>query len=233
MPIPPTDKRRARRVGTRPVPKKGTAAGPSPAIAGERLLGELAELLLGRTPAPRVDEGSGQIFVGLAELSSHDRPTRHVSATDDKVVVLQTGDVVVARLSNIGASTLVEQDHLANGVLGRECVAIRPTDPGISGRWLYLWTLSDHFQDQVRRSTSGGVMPRLDVQALRNFLVPVPDLSTQAALQETDGGFETAIEALQHLLSDVIELRRLELNIAVAELAESARLSKTDGGEAE
>ena len=233
MPNPPTDKRRARRVGTRPVPRKDTDTGPSLAAAGERFLGELAELLLGRTPAPRADAGSGQVFVGLAELSNHDRPTRHLSTTDDKAVVLQTGDVVVARLSNIGASTLVEENHLANGVLGRECVAIRPTDPGITGTWLYLWSLSDHFQEQVRRSTSGGVMPRLDVQALRKFLVPVPDLSTQAALRETDGRFETAIEDLQHLLRDVIELRQLELNIAIADLAESARLHKTDGGEAE
>jgi len=201
----------------------------------ERLLEEIAELILGRTPAPKTDdetdEETGRTFVGLAELSAVDRPSRRASATDDKAVVLQPGDVVVARLSNIGASALVEVDRLADGVLGRECVAIRPTDSGVTGTWLYLWTLSDHFREQVRRSTSGGVMPRLDINALRNFVVPVPDRSTQATLLEADARFSTAIEELQRLLSEVIELRGLELNIAIADIVESARLNEIDGGE--
>jgi len=204
---------------------------PRPAASDEHRLGELADLLLGRTPAPQTDDTSGPIFVGLAELSDRERPTRRAPATDDKAIVLQPGDVVVARLSNIGASTLVTPDRLAGAVLGRECVALRPTDQGVTGDWLYLWTLSEHFLEQVRRSTSGGVMPRLDGKALRNFVVPVPDLATQAALHASDVRFDAALAELRQLVSDVAELRQLELNIAVAEIVESATLKRIDGGE--
>lgn len=199
--------------------------------SGEHRLGELADLLLGRTPAPQADDPSGPIFVGLAELSGRGRPTRRAPATGDKAIVLQPNDVVIARLSNIGASALVTPDRLAGAVLGRECVALRPKQPGVTGEWLYLWTLSEHFLEQVRRSTSGGVMPRLDGKALSNFVVPVPSLVTQAALQTADERFETALAELRQLVSEVAELRQLELNIAVADIVESVRLKKIDGGE--
>ena len=76
-------------------------------------------------------------------------------------------------------------------------------------------------------------MPRLDAKALRDFIVPVPDLVTQAAIHAADERFNTALEELHQLVTEVAELRELELNIAIADIVESARLKKVDGGEDE
>ena len=187
-------------------------------------LGDVATLMRGTVPAKPTD--TGVPFFGLAEITSGGGGTQRFVSRDqigDKSVKLETDDVVVALLGNVGRTSLVKTNHVG-AVLGRECVALRSTGPTVSGAWLSAWTKSNDFETQVERNTSGTTMPRLNVKTLATFTLPVPTDDAQGrAEQERVAGmaasFEKSLRSASELLNLLQDLERAEFEILFARIA--------------
>jgi Type I restriction modification DNA specificity domain len=184
-------------------------------------LGDVAEVVNGRIPAKTVDTGDGPRFFGLAEISGH--PLRVIEPGIDlkQATYLRAGDVVVALLGDLGASAIVDADD-AGAVLGRECAAVRITAPGLLlPSWLYAWTKSQHFQDQIAGNASGTTMPRVTSRALADFSLPIPPRSTQEQLEATTHCLDVALRSTKDLIRNVEDLRQAEVDLAIGKELEA------------
>jgi hypothetical protein len=185
-------------------------------------LTDVTTILRGTVPAKPTDGGVGQPFVGIAEISAGGAGAlRRVegSEVDERAVHLAVGDVVIALMGNLGQSLLITGRH-AGSVLGRECAAMRPSSQEITGAWIYVWTLSADFRAQVERTIGGSTMPRLSLRGLPALTLPVPDLSTQQEVEGMLGDLERAISSTSEVLGQLQELRRVEVDIALARWGE-------------
>ena len=185
-----------------------------------RVLGDLVDIASGAVPAKPTDDPHGEPFVGIAEISAGGAASpRHVGLDDvpPGASRLQIGDVAVALMSSIGSSLLVSHRH-EGAVLGRECAVLRSRTPEATGPWLYVWTQSEDFAQQVERSLTGTTMPRLNRRALSQFTVPLPDLERQLKAQAVIADFDEALAKAGRVLADLSELRRIELQLITAEL---------------
>lgn len=185
-----------------------------------RPLGELVEVVTGAVPAKPTDDADGEPFVGITEISAGGAAApRHVSAdaVPPGAPRLMNGDVAVALMSSIGSSLLITPRH-EGAVLGRECVALRPRTPEIAGSWIYVWTQSEDFAEQVGRHVTGTTMPRLSRRALSDFTLPLPDVNKQMEVQALLAQFDAALGNTGQVVADLTELRRIELQLLIAEL---------------
>lgn len=183
-------------------------------------LGELVEVISGVVPAKPAEIPDGESFVGIAEITAGGAAVpRQVPAEEVPLHAprLRAGDIAIALMSSIGSALLVTARH-DGAVLGRECAALRPSSDEVTGPWLYVWTQSQDFADQVERYTTGGTMPRLSRRSLAAFTLPVPDAAAQGKVQDLLREFDEAIEKTGQVLADLTELRRTELQLLVAEL---------------
>jgi restriction endonuclease S subunit len=184
-------------------------------------LADVADIIRGLVPAKPTDTDEGVPFFGIAEITSGGvGPMRFVVPTDvdEKAQYLEEGDVVVALLSSIGESALVTRSH-SGAVLGRECAVLRAHQSDVLGAWLYAWTQSASFRQQVQARVSGSTMPRLSPSALAEFLVPIPALSEQERIRNMLEGFDTAISSANTVLANLMELRRVEVDLALSQVA--------------
>ncbi len=185
-----------------------------------RTLGDVAEIRRGTVPAKPTQTDDGIPFFGLAELAL-DGPVAPRLVEPDLAagdpVLLAEGDVVVALMSKIGRSALVTSQH-AGALLGRECALIRP-GPEIAGAWIYVWTQSTQFRDQVDRHTSGTTMPRLSYRALASLEIPLPGIGRQQHAATMLKGFDDAILKVRQVQAYLTELRALEIDLFFAQHA--------------
>lgn len=185
-----------------------------------RVLGELIEVVRGAVPAKPTDDLDGEPFVGITEISAGgSAPPRYVTADDVPPAAprLSNGDVAIALMSSIGSSLLITRSH-EGAVLGRECAALRPRTPEITGSWIYVWTQSADFVQQVERHITGTTMPRLNLRALGDFTLPVPDLDNQMEVQAMLIEFDNALTKAGQVVAGLAELRRIELQLLLTDL---------------
>lgn len=198
-----------------------------------RSVREVADVLLGTVPANTVEAHGGSAFFGLAEITADGRgPLRFVNDVGTRPVRLAVGDVVIARLGSVGASTIVRERHVG-AVLGRECLAIRSTTDQVAGSWLHIWALSTDFKNQAERHTSGVTMPRLDPRALRDFELPLPAREHQVRVGAMLERFDVAIDLTGTVLRELTELREVEVDLAFADLLADAKSSPPDNSDEE
>lgn len=187
-------------------------------------LRDLTQALRGRVAANTVSEPAGPRFFGIAEISARGRsaPRYVVGDTEDgTAVILDEGDVVVALLGNIGDATVVDSDG-AGALLGRECVALRVTSPGvIRPAWLCAWMNSTESKSQVAQNVTATTMPRLPIRALETFTVTVPPVDTQLEIEKLSRRFDAAIGATATTLQQLEALGSAELQLAMAETEEA------------
>lgn len=194
------------------------------AASARRALGELVDVVSGTVPAKPTDESIGEPFVGITEISAGGAAAPRRVAMDDVphgAPRLAVGDVAIALMSNIGSSLFVTPRH-EGAVLGRECAMLRPRAAEITGAWLYVWTQSEDFAQQVERHVTGATMPRLSRRALSDFALPLPDHDTQIEAQRLLVDFDAALAKAGQVVADLTELRRIELQLLISEV-EAAR----------
>lgn len=188
-------------------------------VSSRWFLGDLIDVVVGLVPAKPTDDVHGEAFVGITEISAGGAAApRHVVPDDVPAGAprLSKGDVAIALTSSIGSSLLVTTRH-EGAVLGRECAALRPRTSEVTGSWIYVWTQSEDFAQQVERHVTGTTMPRLSRRALSDFTLPVPNLAMQVEVQILLSEFEVALAKSGQVVADLTELRRIELQLLIAE----------------
>ena len=160
----------------------------------------------------------GVLLVGIPEISAGDASTARyidIQASSAPLVEVKEGDVVVALWSKAGKTILAGRHH-DGAVLDKGCALIRPIGDKISGEWIYLWTQSKQFRDQVSRSSSGVTIPSLTSRALRELTIPIPTAEQLSEAEQLIGRFDEAIDKVGELQSDLRELRDLEVELLIA-----------------
>ena len=179
----------------------------------------VAELEYGGSVKGTTDNESGVRIVRPADFNSRGHAEPHfVTGQSDLTSMrrLQNGDIVVALAGPIGEAMVVGDD-LVGAVLGRWCAALRARadQTAVTTEWLYGWTQSSDFRQQVERWTMAAATPRLPEPALRSFSVPVPDEANRLQLESTVAVFDEAIRDLERSLHLTRELRALEIDVLV------------------
>jgi hypothetical protein len=185
-----------------------------------RALGELIDVVRGAVPAKPTDQGQREPFVGITEISAGGAaPPRYVAPNDlpPGAARLSSGDVAIALMSSIGSSLLITPRH-EGALLGRECAALRARTTEITGSWIYVWTQSADFVQQVERHVTGTTMPRLNSRALPDFTLPLPDVNKQMEVQAMLAEFDSALAKTGQVVADLTELRRIELQLHIADI---------------
>lgn len=185
-----------------------------------RSLGEVVEVVSGAVPAKPTDEQIAEPFVGITEISAGGAAAPRRVAVEDVppgAPRLALGDVAIALMSNIGSALFVTPRH-EGAVLGRECVMLRPRVAEITGAWLYVWTQSEDFAQQVERHVTGTTMPRLSRRALSDFALPLPELDTQIEAERILADFDAALAKAGQVVANLTELRRIELQLLIGEV---------------
>ncbi|MYL12047.1 MAG: N-6 DNA methylase, partial [Cenarchaeum sp. SB0669_bin_11] len=204
-------------------------------------LEEVAEIHLG-TRGAELDADEGTPMIGDRGVSadgvSQPRNTKR-GAASRQVVHIQEKDVVVAlrgyagkspfgtrqegeqllkvfqSSDDAGISILATGDH-EGAVLHRGYALIRPIGDEVTGTWIYLWTQSSQFSDQVSRTTTGVTMPILKSRALRELAIPIPTAEQLAEAEQLLGRFDDALERVAELQSDLTNLRALDVELLIA-----------------
>ena len=174
----------------------------------------------GGTVKGTTDNESGVRIVRPADFNSRGHAEPHfVTGQSDLTSMrrLQRGDIVVALAGPIGEAMVVGDD-LVGAVLGRWCAALRARSDqtAVTTEWLYGWTQSTDFREQVEKWTMAAATPRLPEPALRSFSVPVPDESNRLQLEAMVTTFDEVIGELERSLQLTRELRALEIDLLVA-----------------
>jgi restriction endonuclease S subunit len=181
-------------------------------------IGDVADVLRGTTPANTIQRSDGIGFFGLAEISNGGIVTRSPEQEPDwrRAVTLQEGDIVIALLGKIGQVAIIDATA-AGSILGRECAAIRirPSEDGMTARWLYLALQSDQIRGFLESLATGSTMPRLSVKALAGVRVPAPALAQQNAAGDQVSKFDDAIRAHERVLAVLRTLRSTEIDLAL------------------
>ncbi len=197
------------------IPRAGTGDKNS---TSTRAVEEIAEIHLGTRGADLETADEGALLIGIREVSADGAdPPRYVEskAASRQVVEVKENDVVVALRGSTGRSILATEHH-EGAVLDHGCALIRAIDDKISGEWIYLWTQSKQFRDQVSRSTTGVTMPTLTSRALRELTIPIPTAEQLSGAEQLLGRFDEAIDKVGELQSDLKELRDLEVELLIA-----------------
>lgn len=187
-------------------------------------LRDVARVFAGTVPAKTDDTPGQPEFFGIAEISAEGAaPLRYVEEGTnlDKAVFLETGDVVIALLGDVGHAALVDDEH-SGAVLGRECAALRVNDSTILRPiWLYAWARSAVFKSLAQAMATGATMPRIRTRAIEEFEVPLPPLRQQDKLADLMAHFDSAISTTSGALFELHELRRIEIERAVLEASDA------------
>ena len=176
----------------------------------------MADVLQGRVPAKTIDTGQGTRFFGIAEISGQEPRSLEAGTDLSRAVYLQTGDIVIALLGDLGKSAMID-DRAAGAVLGRECAALRITqNERLLPSWLHAWTESQDFRQQIARHASGTTMPRVSTRTLADLVLPLPSLSCQQELAAKIGQFDAVLKTTEEMVRNLQELRAAEVNLAIA-----------------
>ena len=183
-----------------------------------RSLEEVAEIHLGARGAELEPADEGTLLIGIREVSAGGpSPPRYVKrkAASRQVVEVRENDVVMALRGSTGRSILAAGDQ-QGAVLDHGCALIRPSGNKVTAAWIYLWTQSNQFHNQVSRFTTGVTLPMLRTRELRELTIPIPAAEQLAEAEQLLGRFDKALERVAELQSDLTELRGLEVELLVA-----------------
>jgi hypothetical protein len=186
---------------------------------------DVAQVLVGHI-ADTVDDPipeslhSPQVF-GLPEFTFSERvnPRFALLMDDDSATILQQGDVVIALAGQYPGNSIIVGGLYVGGrydgaVLGRDCAAIRVTDvDAMISDWLYAWTRTRDFREQVMREVVGSTIQRLTPRGLRGLSVPLLPLQEQRRIAAVAGAFDAALGAARLTVSDLEELRDCQLEL--------------------
>lgn len=185
-----------------------------------RTLEEVAEIQRGTRAAESSAEDE-PLLIGVPEVSAGGASSPRFVWKEESsapLVEVQEGDVVLALRGKPGRSFLATGQY-EGAVLDQGCALIRPTVDNVTGMWIYLWTQSSQFRDQVTRSTTGVTLPTLSIRAVGDLTIPLPTAEQLAEAEQLLGRFHEAQKLVDELQSDLTELRDLEVELLIPQAA--------------
>lgn len=95
-----------------------------------------------------------------------------------------SGDVVLAKLGDPIGKTCIVPDFLEKGIVVADVVRIRVDKQLLNKKYAMYILNSFHISSQLDRETIGTTRPRVNLDQVRNLLVPVPSLTEQEQIAD-------------------------------------------------
>ncbi len=181
-------------------------------------LDEVAEIHLGTQTSEVKNIKTQTRLIGLPEVCADEIDSPRYADRESStrsLVEVRENDVVVALRNNTGRS-IIAKKHPEGAVLGHGCALIRSKNPQVTASWLYLWTQSKQFHNQVTRATDGIITPALNTRSLREFSISIPTDEQLNKAELLIDRFDNAEKEAIKLQSDLTELRALEVELLIA-----------------
>ena len=169
-----------------------------------KLLGELADLIMGQSPPSSdvTESGDGLPFIqGNAEFGARHPTPRFVASTTPKVV--QEGDVLISVRAPVGEVNIAESPLcIGRGVGGIRAKGCDPT---------FLFYAVGGLSRTFARLSQGSTFDAINGKELRSIEILVPPKEEQRQIAEVLGSVEEAIAAASAALSQTAEARTHQL----------------------
>ncbi len=134
----------------------------------------------------------------------------------NKKSMLKAGDVLLVQSGHIGHSAVVTEEHE-----GHNChamIVISPVKDALTGPFLSLYFNSSEMRQRFDQIRSGSTVPHLTCGAVKELIIPLPDLVTQQRLIDHSQELQTETQRLAGLfgrkLAVLDALKRSLLNKA-------------------
>lgn len=115
----------------------------------------------------------------------------------NKKSMLKAGDVLLVQSGHIGHSAVVTEEHE-----GHNChamIVISPVKDTVTGPFLSLYFNSSEMRQRFDQIRSGSTVPHLTCGAVKELMIPLPDLVTQQRLIDHSQELQTETQRLAGL----------------------------------
>ncbi|WP_165978537.1 restriction endonuclease subunit S [Actinomadura darangshiensis] len=118
---------------------------------------------------------------------------------------LRPDDVVCARTGDLGRSACATEEN-TGWFVGSGCLRLR-TGPEVLPRYLVYYFEHPAVKDWLRRSSTGSVIPNLNIRAVAGMPLAVPPIEEQRAMSEILGLLDEKIAVHEEIVRSTDELR--------------------------
>lgn len=129
------------------------------------------------------DEGTGfplirtpNIGQGRLKLDGVHRVSESIYIDRNKRATPQTNDLILAREAPVGNVAVIKDEKVC---LGQRTVLIRPDEKKVDPDFLVYYFLAPRQQHRLISSSNGATVSHLNMSAIRNFEIDLPDMDKQ------------------------------------------------------
>lgn len=164
----------------------------------KRGLADIADIVTGSSPAKAAAKERVP-FIQIKDLDPSKRAlVTAAKPTAKRAVAAQDGDVLLAAR---GGQALIAGQGAGEGLTGGyptlDVYLIRPDTRRLDPAYLAAWLTLEPVRHSLQASTTGALIPRIPIAALKNLLIPLPPLPRQRTIG--------ALFELAHAEADLID----------------------------
>ena len=120
----------------------------------------------------------------------------------------QKGDIVLAKLGDPVGKTCIVPEFLKRGIVTADVVRIRPINKDINRKFL-MYVLNSYFiWKQLTRDVIGSTRPRVNLDHIRNLIIPLPSLVEQQSIASILSNLDDIIQIIKNIIYQLRALKK-------------------------
>lgn len=174
----------------------------------EKKLGDVCSVLSGK----RVPKGNKltSVNTGLKYITVSDMGDKFVSNKDIKYITQEietkikkykviTGDIIISVAGTLGKVNIITEEF-NNANLTENCDKLTEFKGGIT-EYLFYFLQSEKFLDEINRIKTSSAQPKLALDRLRIFVIPVPIIEEQQKIADCLSSMDSLIQTQQKVVT--------------------------------
>ena len=118
------------------------------------------------------------------------------------------GDIVLAKLGDPIGKTCIVPDFLKKGIVVADVVRIRANEKFLNKKYAMYVLNSFYVSNQLNRETIGTTRPRVNLDQVRNLLVPFPSLPEQKQVADTLSTVDEKLEFERNEKAKLVKIKQ-------------------------
>lgn len=136
---------------------------------------------------------------------------------EGQVRLAEIGDVLVAVEGGTVGESIIVTERMVGFVASQQAMTLRAAKHGPLDPWfLAAWMRSDQGRASLSRLVKGSGIQRIAYRDLLTLELPVPPLSDQRRIGQLFRTFTESTEAHKQIVSDLVQLQRVEVEASIA-----------------
>lgn len=174
----------------------------------EKKLGDVCNVLSGK----RVPKGNKltSVNTGLKYITVSDMGNKFVSNKDIKYITQEietkikkykviTGDIIISVAGTLGKVNIITEEF-NNANLTENCDKLTEFK-GCITEYLFYFLQSDKFLDEINRIKTSSAQPKLALDRLRIFVIPIPIINEQQKIADCLSSMDSLIQTQQNVVT--------------------------------